>query len=49
MEKSDELLKITASAGVRLYVNTENPNAKRLYEKCGFSESGTAYFMEKNK
>lgn len=49
MEKSDELLKITASAGIRLYVNTENPNAKRLYEKCGFSESGTAYFMEKNK
>jgi len=49
MEKADELLNTTASAGVRLYVNTENPNAKGLYEKCGFSESGTAYFMEKEK
>jgi ribosomal protein S18 acetylase RimI-like enzyme len=47
MKKADELLNITASAGVRLYVNTENPSAKVLYEKCGFSESGTAYFMEK--
>jgi ribosomal protein S18 acetylase RimI-like enzyme len=49
MEKSDELLSTTKSAGVRLYVNIENPNAKRLYKKCCFSENGTAYFMEKNK
>jgi ribosomal protein S18 acetylase RimI-like enzyme len=49
MEKADELLNTTSSAGVRLYVNTENSNAKGLYEKCGFSESGTAYFMEKDK
>jgi ribosomal protein S18 acetylase RimI-like enzyme len=49
MKKADELLNTTASAGVRLYVNTENPNAQRLYEKRGFSESGTAYFMEKDK
>ena len=49
MKKADELLNTTASAGIRLYVNTENPNAKILYEKCGFSESGTAYFMEKDK
>jgi ribosomal protein S18 acetylase RimI-like enzyme len=49
MEKADELLNTTSSAGVRLYVNTENPNAKRLYEKCAFSESGTSYFMEKDK
>jgi ribosomal protein S18 acetylase RimI-like enzyme len=33
MKKADELLNTTASAGVRLYVNTENPNAQRLYEK----------------
>lgn len=49
MDKSDELLSTTKSAGVRLYVNTENPNAKGLYKKCRFSENGTAYFMEKNK
>lgn len=49
MKKADELLNTTASAGVRLYVNTENPNAQRLYEKSGFSESGMAYFMEKDK
>ena len=49
MKEADELLKTTASAGIRLYVNTENPNAKRLYEKYGFSESGTAYFMEKDE
>jgi ribosomal protein S18 acetylase RimI-like enzyme len=49
MKKTDELLNITASAGIRLYVNTENLNAKILYEKCGFSESCTAYFMEKDK
>lgn len=49
MEKADELLNTTASAGIRLYVNTDNSNAKGLYEKCGFSESGIAYFMEKDK
>lgn len=49
MKKADELLNTTASAGIRLYVNSENPKAKMLYEKCGFSESGIAYFMEKDK
>lgn len=49
MKKADELLNITASAGIRLYVNSENPKAKMLYEKCGFSERGIAYFMEKDK
>jgi ribosomal protein S18 acetylase RimI-like enzyme len=34
MKKADELLNTTASAGVRLYVNTENLSAKGLYEKC---------------
>ena len=36
-------------AGVRLYVNTENPEARRLYEKCGFAAQGTAEFMEKER
>lgn len=49
MKKTDELLDITASSGIRLYVNTDNPNAKELYQKCGFSENGIAYFMEKYK
>ena len=49
MKKADELLNTTASAGIRLYVNSENPKAKMLYEKCGFSENGIAYFMEKDK
>jgi len=48
MKKADELLNTTASAGIRLYVNTENLNAKMLYEKCGFLENGTAHFMEKS-
>ncbi|MBZ9689697.1 GNAT family N-acetyltransferase [Clostridium estertheticum] len=49
LEKADELLNTTESVGVRLYVNTENLSAKKLYVKCGFSESGTAYFMEKTE
>ena len=35
------------AVGIRLYVNIENPAARRLYEKCGFAESGQATFMEK--
>lgn len=49
MKKADGLLDSTASAGIRLYVNTDNPSAKELYQKCGFSENGIAYFMEKDK
>ena len=33
--------------GIRLYVNTENPTAKALYEKVGFRADGTAFFMGK--
>ncbi|MGE5579266.1 MAG: GNAT family N-acetyltransferase [Bacillota bacterium] len=49
LKVADELLDKTASAGVRLYVNTDNPGAKRLYEKCGFRVCDTAYFMEKDR
>ena len=35
------------AAGVRLYVNVNNPIAKQLYEKCGYNYEGTAEFMEK--
>lgn len=49
MEMADELLVTTVSAGIRLYVHTDNPGAKRLYEECGFRGCGTAYFMEKGR
>ena len=35
------------ATGIRLYVNIDNPAARRLYEKSGFLESGKAHFMEK--
>lgn len=47
MQKADALCQALSAAGVRLYVNVQNPSAHRLYEACGFSESGTAVFMEK--
>ena len=47
MEKAEDVSKELNATGIRLYVNEENPNAKNLYEKCGFIESGKAYFMEK--
>lgn len=47
MRKADELAIKTCATGVRLYVNVENPAAKALYEKCGYTTDGTADFMEK--
>ena len=47
LQKADEQVKIWDAVGVRLYVNTENPNAKALYEQMGFAGEETAYFMEK--
>ncbi len=47
MLKADELCKKLEATGIRLYVNVENPIAKRLYESCGYLEDGQAYFMEK--
>lgn len=47
MKKADELAKDLEASGIRLYVNTENPTARNLYQKCGYIDSGTAYFMEK--
>jgi ribosomal protein S18 acetylase RimI-like enzyme len=49
MRKADELMVSTSSSGIRLYVNIDNPNAKGLYQKCGFLENSIAYFMEKDK
>ena len=47
MKKADDITKELKATGIRLYVNEENPNAKNLYEKSGFVESGKTYFMEK--
>lgn len=45
--KADELKQLLDTGGIRLYVNTENPGALKLYEGCGFYEKGSAYFMER--
>ena len=47
MQKADELRTQLSATGIRLYVNIQNPDAKKLYEKCGFKEDGQALFMEK--
>ena len=47
MKKADELSVELNASGVRLYVNTENPVALNLYEKCGYHKNGEAIFMEK--
>ena len=44
---ADRMRTALDATGIRLYVNVENPAARRLYEKCGFAESGQAHFMEK--
>lgn len=48
MQKAEELVKQLDASGERLYVNINNPEAKRLYERCGYQGEGTAIFMEKN-
>lgn len=47
MKKADDLKAELEATGIRLYVNVNNPAAKKLYEHCGFLEDGQAYFMEK--
>ena len=47
MKKADELKTELSAAAIRLYVNVNNPIAKKLYESCGYLEDGQAHFMEK--
>lgn len=47
MQRADEWATRWDAAGSRLYVNTENPAALALYQRCGFRALGTAHFMEK--
>ena len=49
MQQADRMLEEWNAVGVRLYVNRNNPGARKLYEQCGFQESGEAYFMEKER
>lgn len=47
MKKADELKRELDATAIRLYVNVNNPIAKKLYESCGYMEDGQAHFMEK--
>ncbi len=47
MQKADDLKDELAATGIRLYVNVNNPTAKKLYERCGYQEDGQAVFMVK--
>lgn len=47
MKKAEILKQEKCASGIRLYVNVDNISAKKLYEKCNFSGSGSAYLMEK--
>ena len=47
MKKAEVLKQEKCATGIRLYVNVDNISAKKLYEKCNFSLSCSAYLMEK--
>ncbi|MDF2611539.1 MAG: Acetyltransferase family [Lachnospiraceae bacterium] len=47
MAKADDVAKELKATGIRLYVNEENPTAQKLYKRCGYTASCTAYMMQK--
>lgn len=47
MKKAEELKQEKFATGIRLYVNVDNISAKKLYEKCDFIVSCSAYLMER--
>ena len=47
MAEAERLRTELKATGLRLYVNVENPAAMQLYESCGYTQCGEAYFMEK--
>jgi len=47
MKQAEALKQEKCATGIRLYVNVDNVGAKKLYEKCNFTISCSAYFMEK--
>ena len=48
MKKADDFSKELNTSGLRLYVNTENPDGIALYKKCGYEQKfGTCMLMQK--
>ena len=47
MSTADKLKETLEATGIRLYVNHNSPEALSLYRSCGYTETGSAYFMEK--
>lgn len=47
LQQADRLRADLQATGIRLYVNTQNPAAKALYEKCDYVADGQADWMEK--
>ncbi len=47
MKQAEALMEEKCASGIRLYVNADNISAKKLYEKCNFRVSCSAYLMEK--
>jgi len=48
MKKADALSKEMNTLGLRLYVNTQNPEGISLYQKCGYAQKfGTCMLMQK--
>lgn len=50
MEKADALSKEMNTAGLRLYVNADNPGGISFYKACGYEQKfGSALFMQKDR
>ena len=49
MAKAEALSKEMNTLGIRLYVNTANHEAISLYQTCGYTKQGEAFFMEKER
>ncbi|MDR3115151.1 MAG: GNAT family N-acetyltransferase [Treponema sp.] len=47
MRHIDVIAQELDAIGLRLYVNANNDEAHALYKKCGYSNTGEAFFMEK--
>lgn len=49
MKYAEGVAKDRNSTGIRLYVNTNTPDAQYLYKKCGYNKSCEAYLMENDR
>jgi len=48
MKQAETCALSCGAVGIRLYVNTENPEAQALYAALGYEGSSTAFFKEKH-